>query len=38
VDLGTVTAAGLIGTLHLVTPPTYVFSYARQPGYGRSNT
>ena len=22
VDLGTVTAAGLIGTLHLVTPPT----------------
>ena len=38
VDLGTVTAAGLIGTLHLVTPPVFWFSYARQPKFGRSNT
>ena len=30
VNLGTVTAAGLIGTLHVFTPPVYKVSYARQ--------
>ena len=36
VDLGTMTIAGLVGTLHLDTPPIYN-SYARQ-SYDRSNT
>ena len=31
VDLGTMTTAGLVGTLHKFTPPVFVFSYARQP-------
>ena len=30
VNLGTVTLAGLIGTLHYITPPDEIFSYARQ--------
>ena len=36
VDLGSVTLAGLIGTLHVGTPPVNS-RYARQP-FGRSNT
>ena len=31
VNLGTVTLAGLVGTLHYITPPDKKFSYARQP-------
>ena len=31
VNLGTVTLAGLVGTLHYITPPDEYFSYARQP-------
>jgi hypothetical protein len=36
VDLGTMTAAGLVGTLHLDTPPVD-HNYARRP-MGRSDT
>ena len=38
VDLGTMTAAGLIGTLHNTFTSYYVVIYARQPKFGRSNT
>ena len=37
VDLGTVTAAGLIGTLHFGYTSCFI-QYARQPKFGRSNT
>ena len=30
-NLGTMTTAGLVGTLHKFTPPIFLFSYARQP-------
>ena len=38
VDLGTMTTAGLVGTLHKFTPPILLFFICSTAIFGRSNT